>query len=238
MRRRAVAGARSPRSWTPAQDPEPASRRTCSRIGTTNIGTPTQLANDRWWQVTYAPNISVNLSLDPNLTYYVSVQATNGSGLVGPLVTSSGVRPAFVPLGQQGNTLQMRFATTGYDASGNPTAGWQASQVSALTSFFNKMYPLLAIYGPPADSYTVTVVRDLRYSSSNIFLPASDEIRMDDGFYPQLFTHELLHAFRNDHILSSDQNWNFDPTLSGFEESFAQAVSYDRDESLRAGVSH
>ena len=78
------------------------------------------------------------------------------------------------------------------------------------------MYPLLAqIYGPPADSYTVTVVRDLRYHSSNIFLPASDEIRMDDGFFPQLFTHELLHAFRNDHLLSSDQNWNFDADALG-----------------------
>ena len=97
-----------------------------------------------------------------------------------------------------------------------------------MTTFFNKIYPILtAIYGPPADSYTVTAVRDLRYTSSNIFIPSLDEIHMSDAFYPQLFTHELVHAFRNDRLLSSDANWNFDSTLSPFEESFAQAVSYD-----------
>ena len=41
---------------------------------------------------------------------------------------------------------------------------------------------------------TVTVVRDLRYSNSNIFIPSLDEIHMDDSFSPQLFTHELVHV--------------------------------------------
>ena len=118
--------------------------------------------------------------------------AVNGAGLSSTVTTSGPIRPAYRPLGQAGNVLQVAFATTGYDASGNPTTGWQPDQVAALSSFFNKMYPfLLQLYGPPADSYTVTVVRDLRYHSSNIFIPATDEIRMDDGFYPQLFTHEL-----------------------------------------------
>jgi len=131
-------------------------------------------------------------------------------------------------LGQPGNVLGLAFGASGYDASGNAIATWTADQMNSISAFFTKMYPLLLqLYGPPADSYTVTVVRDLRYHSSNVFLPSTDEIRMDDGFFPQLFTHELTHAFRNDHILSSDQNWNFDATLSGFEEGFAQAVSYD-----------
>ena len=215
-------------TWDGAADPESAISYYIFGIGTNPSGDYSTLANTRWWQVTYDKSVSVAVTLNAATTYYFSVYAVNAAGLSSPFATSGPIRPAFVPLGQQGNTLQIAFATTGYDASGNPTAGWQASQVTALSSFFNKMYPLLLqIYGPPADSYTVTVVRDLRYSSSNIFLPASDEIRMDDGFFPQLFTHELLHAFRNDHILSSNQNWTFDPTLSGFEESFAQAVSYD-----------
>ena len=214
--------------WNPAQDPESGITSYVFAIGTTNTGTPTQLANARWWQVTYAPNISVNLSLDPNLTYYVSVQATNGAGLVSPIVTSGPVRPVWTPLGQASNVLQLRLATTGIDASGNPTTGWTPEQVTRMTTFFNQMYPILvALYGPPADSYTVTAVRDLRYSSSNVFFPSLDEIHMDDSFSPQLFTHEVIHAFRNDRLLSSDANWNFSTTLSPFEESFAQSVSYD-----------
>jgi hypothetical protein len=85
------------------------------------------------------------------------------------------------------------------------------------------MMPIIRqLYGPPCDNYTVTIVRDLAYSGSNIFIPSTDEIRKDDKFSPQLFTHELLHAFRNDRILSSDLSWQYSPKYSGFEESFAQ----------------
>ncbi len=215
-------------SWTPAQDPESGISSYVFAVGTNSSGNGTSLANVRWWQVTYATSISVNLSLDPSLTYYVSVYAVNGAGLSSPFATSSGVRPTAPVLGQPGNVMQLRFAATGLDASGNATTGWTADQTAVMSSFFTKMYPLLVqLYGPPADSYTVTVVRDLKYTGSNIFIPSLDEIHMADGFFPQLFTHELVHAFRNDHLLSSDQNWAFDATLSGFEESFAQAVSYD-----------
>lgn len=214
--------------WPAASDPESGIESYVFAIGTTNTGTATALANVRWWQVTYSTNVSVNLSLDPNLTYYVSVQARNPGGLTGPIVTSNAIRPAWTPLGQTGNVVQLRLATTGLDTSGNATTGWTPAQVTQMTSFFNRMYPILeSIYGPPADSYTVTAVRDLRYSSSNIFIPSLDEIHMDDAFIPQLFTHELVHAFRNDRLLSSDQNWNFSSTLSPFEEAFAQAVSYE-----------
>jgi hypothetical protein len=72
----------------------------------------------------------------------------------------------------------------------------------------------------------VTLVRDLYYSGSNIYFPGSNEIHKDDSFYPQLLTHELIHAFRDDVILAMDANWNYHPRLSGFEESFAQGVSY------------
>jgi hypothetical protein len=214
--------------WNPAQDAESGIASYVFAVGTTNVGTPTEIANVRWWQVTYATNISVNLNLDPARTYYVSVQARNGAGLTSPIVTSAGVQPVWTPLGQAGNVMQLRLATTGLDTSGNATAGWSAAQVATMSAFFDRMYPVLVKnYRPPAESYTVTVVRDLRYTGSNIFFPSLDEIHMADSFSPQLFTHELVHAFRNDRLLSSDQNWNFNSTLSPFEEAFAQAVSYE-----------
>ncbi|TML08512.1 MAG: hypothetical protein E6G39_17755 [Actinobacteria bacterium] len=215
-------------SWDGAQDPESAISYYVFGIGTVSSGDYNTLANTRWWQVSYDKSVSVTLSLTALATYYFSVYAVNGAGLSSAITTSGPIRPAYRDLGQAGNVLHVAFATTGYDASGNPTTGWQPDQVASLNSFFNKMYPFLVqLYGPPADDYTVTLVRDLRYHSTSIFIPANDEIRMDDGFYPQLITHELVHAFRNDHLLSSDQNWNYDATLSGFEESFAQAVSYE-----------
>ena len=64
-------------------------------------------------------------------------------------------------------------------------------------------------------------------SGFDITLETLDEIRMDDTFSPQLLTHELLHAYRSDFLLAIDPAWNYDPTLSGFEESFAHGVSYE-----------
>ena len=172
--------------------------------------------------------MSVNVALDPAVTYYLSVYAVNGAGLSSAFATSNPVQPVWRALGASTNVMSIAFATSGYDAGGATAAGWTTSQISTMTAFYTRMYPILvALYGPPADNYTVTAVRDLAYTRSNIFMPSTDEIRMSDSFSPQLFTHELIHAFRNDHILSSDSNWSYDPTLSGFEEGFAQAVSYE-----------
>jgi hypothetical protein len=214
--------------WSGAQDPESGVSYYIYGIGTLPTGDYSTLANIKWWQVTYDSTISVSMNLDPTLTYYVSVYAVNGAGASGSIVTSNAVHPVWATLGQAGNVLQIRFADTGYDASGNPTAGFTPDQIATMSSFYGRMQPILAqLYGPPAVSYTVTIVRDLRYRATNQFIPSTKEIRMSDGFYPQLFTHELIHAFRNVFLLTSDQSWNFDPTLSGFEEGFAQGVSYE-----------
>jgi hypothetical protein len=214
--------------WNPAQDPESGISYYVYGIGTKSTGDYNTLANVKWWQVTYDTKISDSISLDPNTTYYVTAYAVNGANLSSPMVISNPVKPTWQNLGQPGNVVTIQFAPNGYDENGNTTTGWTSDQVTQFTTFFNKMYPLIEqLYGPPADTYTVTVVRDLRYHSSNAFIPSSEEIRMDDGFYPQLFTHELIHAFRNTHILSTNQKWEYDSTLSGFEEGFAQAVSYE-----------
>ena len=215
-------------SWSPALDAESGVSYYVFAIGTNPAGDTTTRGNTRWWQVTYSTSMNVNVALDPAVTYYVSVYAVNGAGLSSAFATSNPVQPVWRALGAPTNVMSLAFATNGYDAGGATAAGWTTTQISTMTAFYTRMYPILvALYGPPADNYTVTAVRDLAYTRSNIFIPSTDEIRMSDSFSAQLFTHELIHAFRNDHILSSDSNWAYDPTLSGFEEGFAQAVSYE-----------
>ena len=131
-------------------------------------------------------------------------------------------------LGETGNQIAYEIAPAGLDAAGTQTAGWQTEKAAALGAFLDKMLPILRdLYGPPATSYTVRLVRDLRYTASAIFVPATDEIHAGDQVTYQLLTHELVHAWRRDRTLSSGAQWQFDPTLSGFEEGFAQAVSYE-----------
>lgn len=197
-------------------------------IGEVPSGTYSELGSVKWWQVSYGNEISANLKLKSGKSYYVSVEAVSTSALISPIVTSSAIVPIWRNLGLPENVLRVEFAPNGLDKTGATIAGFNNLQIDEMKLFASRIIPIIKdLYGPPADNYTVTVVRDLAYASSNIFLPSLGEIHKDDVFYPQLFAHELIHAFRNKHCLSSDSSLAFDPTLSGFEESFAQGVSYD-----------
>jgi len=152
-----------------------------------------------------------------------------------PISTRTGLTARRSPLtaspriyGEAGNQITFAIAPTGYAADGAPTATWPPEKAAALSGFLDQMLPVLRdLYGPPATTYTVSLVRDLRYSASAVFFSSADEIHAGDNVTYQLLTHELVHAFRRDRVLSSGPQWQFDPTLSGFEEGFAQAVSYE-----------
>jgi hypothetical protein len=152
-----------------------------------------------------------------------------------PISTRAGLTARRSPLtaspriyGEAGNQITFAIAPTGYAADGAPTATWPPEKATALSGFLDQMLPVLRdLYGPPATTYTVSLVRDLRYSASAVFFSSADEIHAGDNVTYQLLTHELVHAFRRDRVLSSGPQWQFDPTLSGFEEGFAQAVSYE-----------
>ncbi|MEO8053760.1 MAG: hypothetical protein ABI768_01305 [Acidobacteriota bacterium] len=143
-------------------------------------------------------------------------------------VPGSAVGASARVFGEAGNQISYSFASAGIAADGNPTAGWPSEKAAALSGFMDQMLPVLReLYGPPASNYTVALVRDLRYTASAVFFPSTDEVHAGDNVTYQLLTHELVHAFRRDRNLSSGPQWQFDPTLSGFEEGFAQAVSYE-----------
>ena len=106
--------------------------------------------------------------------------------------------------GEAGNQISYSFASAGIAADGTPTASWPPEKAEALSGFMDQMLPgLRDLYGPPATSYTVRLVRDLRYAASAVFFPSSDEIHAGDNVTYQLLTHELVHAFRRERVLSS-----------------------------------
>jgi hypothetical protein len=145
-----------------------------------------------------------------------------GGAARGPLEASPRI------FGEPGNEISFAIAPTGYAGDGTPTTTWPPEKLAALKGFLDRMLPVLReLYGPPATAYTVLLVRDLRYTSSAVYVSSADEIHAGDNVTYQLLTHELTHAWRRDRILSSGPQWQFDPTLSGFEEGFAQAVSYE-----------
>ena len=89
------------------------------------------------------------------------------------------------------------------------------------------MLPILQdLYGRPFRRWSVTLVKNLRYRGSWIFIPSVLEIHSDGAWNPRLLAHEFIHAFRGQRLLTSDASWNYSPTLSGFEEGFAEGMAY------------
>jgi hypothetical protein len=214
-------------SWTASSDPE-------SGIDyyAYGIGTQPGMADIKWWQSvglntrTYSASLA-ELGIPEGSIFYITVYAVNGDGLQSNRITTDSLSAVWENLGNPANELTIAYADYGFDSTGtNMISGWDSTEIQILDRFISRMNPIIKeIYGPPSHSYTVTLVKNLWYSGSNVFFPSSNEVHMSD-FYPQLLTHELIHAYRDNVILSTDDFWRFHPKLSGFEEGFAQGVSY------------
>ncbi|MFH1312506.1 MAG: FlgD immunoglobulin-like domain containing protein [Candidatus Eisenbacteria bacterium] len=197
------------------------------------IGTQPGLADISWWQSVGRSTRSYSLSLEEmgvaeGEKFYFGVHAANNAGLYSQDVFSDSAWFEWQDLGLPAYNLTIAYADYGYDSTGtNRIAGWSAEQIALFDHFLSRMNPIIKdTYGPPSHSYTVTLVKNLYYTGTNIFFPGDNEIHMSEDVYPQLLTHELIHAYRDNVILSTDDEWNYHPRLSGFEEAFAQGVSY------------
>ncbi len=214
-------------SWTDAADPESGIQDYVFAVGTGT--TPETQANVRCWQSNgRGKKAKVNLALTQGKSYIFSVRAMNGAGLYGLVARSAPMTATPRVYGDAANQISCTIAPTGIAADGEPTASWPPEKAAALSGFLDQMLPVLRdLYGPPSTDYTVSLVRDLKYMASAVFFPSADEIHAGDNVTYQLLTHELVHAFRRNQMLSSGPQWQFDPTLSGFEEGFAQAACYE-----------
>lgn len=128
--------------------------------------------------------------------------------------------------------LGIYFSDYTIDESGQIVydGGWSQVERDVYFGFICKMMPILMeLYGPPFERYNLLFVKDLRFTTSAMFVPTDRTIRTGGRYWaPQLITHELLHAFRGTwHLTKANNSSQYSPQLSGFEEGFAQGVSYD-----------
>lgn len=133
-------------------------------------------------------------------------------------------------LGNAANNITITIET-GYGLNGAPPfALWQANQMMA---FYNLANPILRdIFGPPARNHNVTIVNDAYATGTNTYYNGPNQVNSsfslnadNDLDQPRLMIHELVHAYRDNVTLSSDNEWHYDPYLSGFEEGMAEAVA-------------
>ena len=91
--------------------------------------------------------------------------------------------------------------------------------------FLQRVFPILYEYlGPPAGTYNITLQYD---EYGYVTLDGGRTILVDASFVPRLIVHELAHAWRGRYIITSDENWEYDPALTGFEEGLAEGMAFE-----------
>ncbi len=120
-----------------------------------------------------------------------------------------------------GNVLSFTF--------NSPQYPWTAQQVAFLSAALNDFYRTATrIYGPPAFNITVNVRRDPTISFSGLYFPSTNEMVVRSATVGTLdvLCHEMLHAFRDDNVIS----------LNTFEEGMARAGEIEIFDRLAAYV--
>ena len=94
--------------------------------------------------------------------------------------------------------------------------------------FLKRVFPLLYEHlGHPAE--TLNVLVDYVDYDLGGFLVLDDgrTLLTDAGFIPRLIVHEFAHAWKGRYLISSDEDWNYDDSLNGFEEGTAEGMAFE-----------
>jgi gliding motility-associated-like protein len=132
-------------------------------------------------------------------------------------------------LGVAGNTVGVNIQT---NFGINGLNGFTPAQVTNMMDFYNKVIPIISqVYGPSSHNYTVNVINDANAVGSNTFyngpnwIASQYEAEGNQMKQPRLMVHELIHAWRDNVTVSTNSEWHYDTTLSGFEEGMAECVA-------------
>ena len=134
-------------------------------------------------------------------------------------------------LGNAGNVVTINVETN-YGDGGPP---YTPAEAVKLMAFYDLVNPIIKeVYGPPSRNHTINIVNDVNSAGSNTYYNGPNQVSSSSTNYlnadgdldqPRLMIHELIHGYRDNVGLSSNSEWHYLPTLSGFEEGMAEGVA-------------
>ena len=94
--------------------------------------------------------------------------------------------------------------------------------------FLKRVFPIIHGHlGPPAESFNINVDYGGDDIDAYVTLDDGRTLIADQNFLPRLMVHELVHAWKGNYAITSDENWHHDDSLSGFEEGIAEGAAYE-----------
>ena len=94
--------------------------------------------------------------------------------------------------------------------------------------FLRRVFPIVyERLGPPAETFNV-FIEDVGYDRDGFTIVDDGRTLLTDArFIPRLIVHEFVHAWNGGYSITSDENWDYDDALSGFEEGIAEGMAFE-----------
>ena len=93
--------------------------------------------------------------------------------------------------------------------------------------FLRRVFPIMYGHlGPPAETFNV-FIEDVGESDSFEIVDDGRTLLTDAAFIPRLIVHEFVHAWNGNYAITSDENWDYDDALTGFEEGIAEGMAFE-----------
>jgi hypothetical protein len=107
----------------------------------------------------------------------------------------------------------------------SPFYPWSVEELNTLNTAIADLYPVVkTVYGEPAFNIIVNVRKDPSISFSGEYSPTTNEIVLRDASQLDVLCHEMIHAFRDDNMI----------TINNYEEGMTRAVEVEVFDRLAA----
>ena len=94
--------------------------------------------------------------------------------------------------------------------------------------FLKRVVPIMYEHlGPPAESFNILIKGSGAYDDSFEVIDDGRTLLSNASFIPRLIVHEFTHAWKGMYTITSDENWDYDVSLSGLEEGMADALAFE-----------
>ena len=126
--------------------------------------------------------------------------------------------PVTTSAGDPSNRISYTFATN-----------FPSSAEQEYREFLKRVFPIMyERLGPPAETFTVRFTSPTGAYGLSIEAMDHGRIILSDGsFLPRLLVHELVHVWTGMYAITGDEDWGYNPALSGFEEGMAEALAFE-----------
>ena len=108
------------------------------------------------------------------------------------------------------------------------SSNFPRSAKALYREFLRRVLPILYEYlGPPAETFNVLINNEGEEDGAFVTVKGGRTLITDSDFVPRLIVHELVHVWKGSYSITSDDNWEYDTALSGFEEGLAEGMAFE-----------